>query len=211
MTRENIIVAALRLFLMRGYKSVSLVDVANELSISKGAIYHYFTSKEELLRVSMHFFFDRLEANYKELLAGAGSLRTVLQALLVEDVLEIHAKELLGVDNTCGIDHIHFAIEIVRLFPDVQNKAQKNHAAFCAALTLKIQQAVKTGEIREDVDSEALSASIVALLNGQKSLGFEFQTSQMRQRMLNIVWNMIAKLGASRRCIDPTHTDCLVC
>ena len=43
--KNKIIVAALRLFLLRGYKYVSLIDVAQEVGITKGGIYHYFENK----------------------------------------------------------------------------------------------------------------------------------------------------------------------
>ena len=99
MTKENIVIAALRLFLTRGYKSVSLVDVANEVNITKGGIYHYFSSKDELLQVALHYLFDRLEANYSALLDDRNTLREVLHALIVEKTPEQYAKDLLGVDG----------------------------------------------------------------------------------------------------------------
>lgn len=193
LTKENIIVAALRLFLMRGYKSVSLVDVANELGITKGGIYHYFASKDELLHAALHFFLDRFEAKYKGMLNSADSLKAVLQALLVENSLETYAKELLSAANARSLDHIHFAIEIMRLFPDVQERVQKNQADLCAAIAGKIGQAIDQGEIRGDVDGGALATMFVALLNGHKSLEPELQTLAMRQRMMNNIWNWLQK------------------
>ena len=196
MTKENIIIASLRLFLMRGYKSVSLVDVASELGITKGGIYHYFASKDELLHAALHFFLDRFEAKYQAMLSSSGSLKGVLQALLVDDALDFHAKELLGVDNSSGIDHIHFAIEIMRLFPDVQDRIQKNQAEFCTAIAVKMQRAIELGEIRQDVDNEALAAIFVAMLNGQKSLGLDRQGLAMRRRMLDNFWKLLSKVSA---------------
>ncbi len=38
-----------RLFLEKGYDSTSLQDIMNETGLSKGAIYHHFSSKEEIL------------------------------------------------------------------------------------------------------------------------------------------------------------------
>ena len=48
-TRTNILKAALLLFLEKGYKNVSYQDLVKKTGLSKGAIYHYFVSKEELL------------------------------------------------------------------------------------------------------------------------------------------------------------------
>jgi AcrR family transcriptional regulator len=48
-TRTNILKTALLLFLEKGYKNVSYQDLVKKTGLSKGAIYHYFASKEELL------------------------------------------------------------------------------------------------------------------------------------------------------------------
>jgi len=48
-TRTSILKVALILFLEKGYKNVSYQDLIKSTGLSKGAIYHYFASKEELL------------------------------------------------------------------------------------------------------------------------------------------------------------------
>ncbi len=47
--RLEIVSAATHLFLNRGYESTSMKHLMDKLQIAKGTIYHYFTSKEELL------------------------------------------------------------------------------------------------------------------------------------------------------------------
>lgn len=55
--KEKIIAKATYLFLKLGFKSVSMNDIASEMSISKKTIYKYFSSKELLIAestVSIH-------------------------------------------------------------------------------------------------------------------------------------------------------------
>lgn len=191
MTKNNIIVAALRLFLTRGYKSVSLVDVADEVGITKGGIYHYFASKDELMHAALHFFLDCFESKVHELLRGFASLRETLQALLADNALEAHMKELLGPMDTCGIDHVHFALEMMRLFPDVQTRVESSQDFLFTAMADKIREAVGKGEVREDVDVSAFAAVLVTLLNGQKPLGKDSAAGEMRQRMMDCLWSLI--------------------
>lgn len=47
-TREEIIQAGMRLFSLHGYFATSMNDILEAVSISKGAFYHHFKSKEEL-------------------------------------------------------------------------------------------------------------------------------------------------------------------
>lgn len=57
-TRNNILKVALLLFLEKGYKNVSYQDLVKKTGLSKGAIYHYFASKEELLVSVFDMFFE---------------------------------------------------------------------------------------------------------------------------------------------------------
>jgi len=49
-SRENIMQTALELFARKGYFNTSIQQIAKEAGISKGLLYNYFKSKEELLR-----------------------------------------------------------------------------------------------------------------------------------------------------------------
>lgn len=186
MTRENIITAALRLFLTRGYKSVSLIDVAAEVGVTKGGIYHYFSSKDELLQIAFNFLLDCVETKYKELLNRSSGFRDVLKVILVEDALAAYVKEMLGVNISGSIEHVHFIIEVMQRFPDLSERIRDNQRMLCAAVAAKINQAIEKGEIREDTDVVAFAAILNALQNGQG-----FQPADIRQRMSDSLWNMV--------------------
>lgn len=49
-TRLKIVMAALKAFGEKGYASTSVSQIAREAEISKGLIYHYFSSKEDVLK-----------------------------------------------------------------------------------------------------------------------------------------------------------------
>lgn len=48
--RSRIVEAAFKVFSSKGYRDSTMDDIARELGVSKGAIYLYFKSKEDLLR-----------------------------------------------------------------------------------------------------------------------------------------------------------------
>ncbi|MDF2502149.1 MAG: transcriptional repressor BetI, partial [Anaerosporomusa subterranea] len=158
MTKENIIIAALRLFLMRGYKSVSLIDVANEVGITKGGIYHYFSSKDDLLHVSLHLLVDRFEATYRDIFSEQNTIKTVLHSLIVERSVENYFKDLLQVTESCTLDYAHFVIEVMSKFPDIKQRIEQNSLIVCESLSQKIQRAMEKGELKSGFDSFALAA-----------------------------------------------------
>ena len=49
-TRLKIVMAALKAFGEKGYASTTVSQIAKEAGVSKGLIYHYFSSKEEVLK-----------------------------------------------------------------------------------------------------------------------------------------------------------------
>lgn len=59
-TEERILEAAQRLFLEKGYDRTTIQDIVNELGgLTKGAVYHHFKSKEEILdKVGDQLFFQ---------------------------------------------------------------------------------------------------------------------------------------------------------
>lgn len=48
-TIEAILSVSSKLFLEKGFDRISVQDIANKANISKGAIYHHFSSKEEII------------------------------------------------------------------------------------------------------------------------------------------------------------------
>ena len=57
-TRTTILRVALQLFLKKGYKDVSYQDLIKKTNLSKGAIYHHFASKDELLVSVFEFLLE---------------------------------------------------------------------------------------------------------------------------------------------------------
>ncbi|WP_127531341.1 TetR/AcrR family transcriptional regulator [Paenibacillus kobensis] len=47
-TKQRIVDTAIQLFARKGYAAASIADICREVPCSKGAVYHHFTSKEDL-------------------------------------------------------------------------------------------------------------------------------------------------------------------
>ena len=89
-TVEKILDAAQRLFLEKGYENTTIQDIVNELGgLTKGAVYHHFKSKEEIMdAVNDRMFFSKnpFEAvQGRDDLSGLEKLR---QAVLIHNADE---------------------------------------------------------------------------------------------------------------------------
>jgi len=55
-TKEHILNTSLILFLQKSYRDVTMKEIVQQTELSKGAFYHYFSSKEELFKEIVGMF-----------------------------------------------------------------------------------------------------------------------------------------------------------
>jgi AcrR family transcriptional regulator len=112
-TRDRILAAALDLFIEQGYEKTSLREIAEQVGVTKAALYYHFASKEEIFRTLMEPF-SAVQGQALELLRSHPTLEEWGKGLeaLVAWVLP-HRKLLgllennQGVINALGHDHDH--------------------------------------------------------------------------------------------------------
>ena len=94
---EKILATASQLFVQKGYEKTSMQDIARTAGISKGAIYHHFQSKEEIiLKVMQHLKELMVEEIARTLqateqLSGKEQLQALVKANLESQT--IHAMD----------------------------------------------------------------------------------------------------------------------
>ena len=86
--REKILNTATQLFIQKGSEKTSMQDIAQTAGISKGAIYHHFKSKDEIVLEVMRSRQEMMEEEMKqwlkatENLTGREQLQTILKSNL---------------------------------------------------------------------------------------------------------------------------------
>ena len=64
-TKEFILKTSMLLFLQKSYKEVTMKEIVDKTGLSKGAFYHYFSSKEQLFKEIVLMFFGMGNMNYE--------------------------------------------------------------------------------------------------------------------------------------------------
>ena len=86
--REKILNTATQLFIQKGSEKTSMQDIAQTAGISKGAIYHHFKSKDEIVLAVLRSRQELMEKEMKqwlkatENLTGREQLQTILKSNL---------------------------------------------------------------------------------------------------------------------------------
>ncbi|MFX1254321.1 MAG: TetR/AcrR family transcriptional regulator [Promethearchaeota archaeon] len=159
--RKRIIIEALKVFSEKGYYRTKMKDIADNLGVSKAAIYQYFKTKEELLIATFDY---RIQQRQEALLP-----------ILVPDIEIIASDEFFEKIYARVTDSPRFSYDFI-------HEAAYNDA-FREKLKAHFEQSVnrfkeffeeqkKRGIIRKDVDVESLASSFLALRDGLNSLVF---------------------------------------
>ena len=165
---QELLDAALALFAEKGYAATRTEEVAARAGVSKGTLYLYYPSKEELFKAVVRQNLSALIAEGAEFVGSyAGSTAELLQVLLMT------WWDRVGSTAAAGIHKIVFAE--VRNFPEL--------AAFYEAEVLRpadrlfsatLRRGVRRGEFRalpEHEVAHALMAPLIFMTLCQHSLG----------------------------------------
>lgn len=172
-TRENIIRLALKLFLLKGYKEVTLKDIITETGLSKGAFYHYFESKEMLYReIVDRFWINGFNFDYPGEIPDNKRLVDLLidyfDSLLGQ--LEALANEF-GVESS-SMNVYAFIFDIIKYYPNIVTTVGHNHVEEVKCIEKLIDFAKKRNEVKYSIDSGKLANHIHTVIHGVFMLSF---------------------------------------
>ncbi len=72
--KSEIIIAAMQCFAEKGFHSTSMQDVCRAISMSPGSLYRYFSSKDEIIKLSEEWS-ENEEILFKKLLQQGGNIK----------------------------------------------------------------------------------------------------------------------------------------
>jgi len=92
---KNIVEKVAKLFLKFGIKSVSMDDIARELSMSKKTLYQYFKDKEELIKTIIHVESEKKKCFFEGF--KDKGMNAVEESLEVYKIMNEYVKEITPV------------------------------------------------------------------------------------------------------------------
>lgn len=153
---RELLAAALDLFVEKGFAATRAEEVAQRAGVSKGTLFLYFSSKEELFKAVVRHNISSHYPNWHEQLLNYGGSTA--------DMLHLCAQgwwEHVGATQASGISKLMMA-EGAK-FPDLSRFYLEEVIEPGNALILRIlQRGVQRGEFRSDVDLTHLVHAFVA-------------------------------------------------
>lgn len=180
--RARILSAAAACFSRVGVRRTTIQDICDEAGLSKGGLYTYFKAKDEILAAVVE---ESLEVSMRLAMAAADAASTPLEKL-----------DRIAVALTEGLVSGEFVPgHSSQLFLEVWAEASKDdrlsvlcargYAQWRAFLAGLLRQAQDEGQLRRDVNPDALAAILVSAFDG---LGLQEAITKAR-----IDWRLIVQ------------------
>lgn len=175
--KDKILNSAEILFSEKGYYDTSMDSIVDKSGFSKGAIYSYFTSKEDLF----------LALQEKQLSSSLENLEALFEpsdSALIK--LEKALNMIFESQLSCTKEDCRMVFEFWIIAPRIkalQNRIDERFKKGHRFVTSIINEGIRNGEFAEDIDTDSITSILLASLDGL-SLHWTF-TSQ------KIDWNRI--------------------
>jgi len=155
--KDKIIQKATDLFINLGFKSVTMDDIANEMGISKKTIYAHFSNKTELVR-------DTTMTLFNHITLGIDCICD-LNKNPIEELYEIKKFVMLQLKNEKSSPQF----QLQKYYPEVHKTfKEKQFGKMYDCTTNNLQQGVKQGLYRENIDIDFVSRIYFIGVNGIK-------------------------------------------
>jgi transcriptional regulator, TetR family len=206
-TIEAILSVSAKLFLEKGFDKTSMMDIATAAGISKGAIYHHFKSKDEIVKSVMEKQEESVKAaieNFMDeakVLSGKEQLKLILEknienqeAHYLDNAMSVRMKSaefVLSYMQSCVNKDSAFVSEIIKrgikdgsIVTDFPNECAE---VFMLLLNVWCDPAVF------DCDGKKLSSRLGFLQYMMKSIGIDVLSDELIEKSLELLHKLYPK------------------
>jgi len=159
-TKNKIMKAAVQLIFRKGIEATSISDIVKEAGVAKGSIFFHFPDKQTLVSEALKQYENNFFIFLEQSLTGNTPGERLIN--FFENVSKAHKERNYRGGCIFGNTALEMADKneiFTGIVSNVFKKWVKN-------LEDVIEEAVKTGEIRNDIQPEVLASTIVAALEG---------------------------------------------
>ena len=189
--RDRILAAALRVFSEKGYHSSTIADVVRESGLSVGAIYTYFTGKDELIRLSCDHIATRGLDQLAERLAMA---TTTAERMAI--AIRLYIETIDEYEGAPGQITLLQAWAEADREPVVREMLAARRERLVGAGRFILAQGVATGELPGGLDVDAVTRGFLALLDGlllqRVEAGAGYRPADLERRAMAMLELLIA-------------------
>jgi len=167
--KEHIIIIASKLFLQKSFKEVTMKDIVNETGLSKGAFYHYFTSKEQLFLETLDYLFSTIFVHRYENYSRESFYQfyhDYLDAVKTMGTSYFNKVNAKGEEATFNVNHFDLVFDALKLFPEFKKQIVVKFDEELSVWTEVVKGAREKGEIASPMSDEQIAKMFMYLSDG---------------------------------------------
>lgn len=154
------------MFLSSNYEAVTISSIIKATGMTKGAIYHYYESKEELFKAVIDRFMVKEDLPFPSQTESFEDL--ILQ--YIEGKKQHYSDSKLrfqdgGCQNLSSVNlimqHLSLVVSAYRYYPGYMERGSAFFRANLEQWEKAIEKAIKAGELRQDIDVELTANSFI--------------------------------------------------
>ncbi|WMM24802.1 TetR/AcrR family transcriptional regulator [Tissierella sp. MB52-C2] len=158
--KEKIINYAFDLFAEKGYSETSVDDIVKASGISKGGIYYYFKSKEDIF---LEIAKDRLRQRHSIINDEKNTNSSK------EKLISYIKWTLTGFFDERVQQMSRFTFEfwsVLSRNPNMEHKAKERYNMFYTILSEILEEGIRNGEFKKNIDIESMVYIILSTMDG---------------------------------------------
>ena len=161
-TREKIIQQSAELFNIYGYHGCSLSHIMDATNLKKGGIYNHFKNKDEIAVEAFNYNYNRMLKRFRDRLDQDKTCLDKLYSVI--DVYVSLIDDPLVKGGGCPI--FNTAMDSTNTHPELKKKAQEGIKSLKKYIEIKVEEGIKAGEFRSNIDIKEVSTLFIATLEG---------------------------------------------
>ncbi|SHF54453.1 TetR/AcrR family transcriptional regulator [Dysgonomonas macrotermitis] len=163
-SRKKILDKAFSLFLNENFDSVTMQQIQEASGISRGAIYHHFKSKEDIFKEIVDTYLLPIFSSYTGI--PEDQKRTLLDTIYASIKCRQSHQNLLKEVVPFKMSDFYlykFIFQATELYPEFNKQVNSLTEKEYNGWRNVIQIAMRTGEIRSDVDLDYVAQSLITI------------------------------------------------
>jgi AcrR family transcriptional regulator len=157
-TREKILHASANLLISRSYSGTTISAIAAEIGLTKGALYHHFSSKETLVLEIV----KSVKESWFEFVGRKAFLKDGSVDRL-QELFTLHSQ-FLKEDPTICLVLSSLLTELEILSPVIRDEIKAIYSEMLLFIQRIIERGQKNGELRTDLHPEKTAFTLVGML-----------------------------------------------
>jgi len=164
-SKTKIIVTAFELFVTEGYR-VGINRIIDKAGVSRGALYHYFNSKEDLFEEVVKTYFFKQFQELPDIVSGPGNFQSKIQKIMYLPLSPLYEVAQYGNHQHTGAEGYLTIVSAIHQNKRLLQLQDDYNKLWVESLKTVVQQGIKEGQLTPRQTIAGLVDAIRLIVDG---------------------------------------------